>query len=151
MLSPAICFFAKMKVESVDEFIAALPRNEQVIVRRLRALIKECLPKATEKTNYGVPYYAHHRLICFIWPPSFYWGTAPKKDKAVAKGVSLGFNYGYLMSNDHGVLLAEGRKQVYVMYFQNISEIDDAVVRSQLYEAGLLDDSFGEQKNRRRK
>jgi hypothetical protein len=140
-----------MKVESVDEFIAALPRNEQVIVKRLRALVKECLPKAIEKTNYGVPYYSHHRLICFIWPPSSYWGPAPQKEKAFVKGVSLGFNYGKHMSNDQGVLLAEGRKQVYVMYFKNVSDIDDAVVRSQLYEASILDDSFGEQKKRRRK
>ena len=139
-----------MKASSVDELIPLLPRKDQVIVRRLRALVKDCLPKAEEKLDYGVPYYRHHRLICFIWPPTVYWGPTPKKDAALAKGVTLGFNYGYLMSNDQGVLLAEGRKQVYVMYFKDVSEIDDALVRSQLYEAGILDDSFGEKKRTRR-
>ena len=138
----------KMKVESVDELIPTLPRNDQLIVRRLRALIKDCLPKATEKISYGVPYYSHNRLICFIWPPTVYWGPPSRKEKMITKGVTLGFNYGKLMSNDRGVLLAEGRKQVYVMYFRDLQEIDDSLVRSQLYEAGMLDDSFADRKRK---
>jgi hypothetical protein len=140
-----------MKASTVDELIPMLPRNEQLIVKRLRALVKECLPKAEENLTYGVPYYRHHKLICFIWPPSVYWGPVDKRGAAASKGVTLGFNYGHQMSNDQGLLLAEGRKQVYVMYFKTLSEIDDAVVRTELYEAGMLDDSFGEKKKKGRK
>ena len=54
----------------------------------------------------------------------------------------LGFNYGKLMSNQDGVLLAEGRKQVYCMYFHSLRDIDEAQIRALLYEAGMIDDSF---------
>lgn len=133
---------------SVEEFLAALPRNEQLIVKRLRTLVKDCLPKAEEKFNYGVPYYRHNKLICFIWPPDAYFGSHEGKARAKEKGVTLGFNYGNKMSNDQGLLLAEGRKQVYVMYFKDVKDINDADVRSQLYEAGALDDSYAKKPKR---
>jgi hypothetical protein len=139
----------KATYKTVEEFLMTLPKEEAVIVKRLRALVKECLPKAEEKLNYGAPYYTNHRMICFIWPPSAYWGPKPSSDKLKNKGVSLGFCYGNLMSNDDGALLAEGRKQVYVMYFRSLKEIDEQHVRSLLFEAGLLDDSFPKKKSRR--
>lgn len=64
----------KPSKKSVDEIIADLPKHEQVVVKRLRSLILECLPKAAEKNNYGVRFYTRNRMICFIWPPSIYWG-----------------------------------------------------------------------------
>jgi hypothetical protein len=134
---------------SIDEFLTTLPKDELVIVKRLRALVKECLPKATEKLSYGVPYYTHHRMICFIWPPSVYWEAGTNVEKQKQKGVTLGFCYGKLMSNDQGVLLAEGRKQVYVLYFKAPTEIDEQLVRSLLFEAGMLDDSFAKKKKTR--
>ena len=85
--------------ESVDEVIMSLPRSEQVIVKRLRALILECLPKATEKISYRVPFYKRHRMICFIWPPSIYWGPKKQWNDKEEKGVTLGFCQGNLMSN----------------------------------------------------
>jgi len=135
---------------SVEEFLLTLPKEEAVIVRRLRALVRECLPKAEEKLNYGAPYYTHHKMICFVWPPSAYWGPKRTSDKLKNKGVSLGFCYGNLMSNDQEVLLAEGRKQVYVMYFKSIKDIDEQLIRSLLFEAGILDDSFAKKKKSKR-
>lgn len=131
--------------KSVDEAIASLPRNEQVIVKRLRVLVQECLQKAKEepKYGYGVPFYTHHRMICFIWPPSIYWGSNKEKRETIEqKGVTLGFCQGNLMSNEDGVLLAEGRKQVYCMYFKSLSEVNDEQIRALLFEAELIDESF---------
>ena len=54
------------------------------------------------------------------------------------------------MSNDEGHLLAEGRKQVYCMYFKNVDEIDDQLIRALLYEADLIDESFKKKKRARR-
>ena len=139
--------------KTVDEMIMSLPKVEQVIVKRLRALVQECLPAATEKGYYGegVPFYTHHRMICFIWPGSVYWG--PKKDPETQKnkGVSLGFCQGNLMSNEDGVLQAEGRKQIYVMYFHSLNEIREDQVRALLFEAGMIDDSFGIKKKKVKK
>lgn len=135
----------KKDTRTVDEVIQDLPKNEQLIVKRLRAIILECLPKAEEKISYGVPFYRNNKLICFIWPASIVWGP---KDKWAKKGVSLGFNQGNLMSNDEGLLLAEGRKQVYCMYFNTLNEIHEDQIKPLLYEAGLIDDSFKKKKGR---
>ena len=129
---------------TIDDMLSTLPKPERVMVDRLRSLVIECLPKATEKEFYGlgIPFYRHHRLICYIWPSSVLWET-DKPDPAKKGVVTLGFCQGYMMSNDEGLLLAEGRKQVYVMYFRKLSEIDDNIIRGLLYEAGIVDDAFG--------
>jgi len=132
---------------SVDEIIDAIPREEQVIVRRLRVLVLECLPTAMEKNTYGAPFYVHHKMICFIWPPSLNWGG--KKRTLQERGVSLGFCQGHLMLNDDGALLAEGRKQMYCMYFKSLKEINEAQIRALLFEADLIDQSFSKKKRNR--
>jgi hypothetical protein len=141
-----------VKFGNVDEMIMELPKDEQVIVKRLRAIIQDCLPSATEKAYYGlgVPFYSHHRLICFIWPASVFWGPKRTTETQKAKGTSLGFNQGNLMSNEDGVLLAEGRKQVYVMYFHSLKDINEDQIRALLFEAGMIDDGFGEKKKKKK-
>lgn len=131
--------------------IAALPRDERVLVNRLRSLVAECLPKAEEKAYYGmgVPFYTHNRLICFIWPPSVFWGSNKKpREPRNPKGVTLGFCQGNRMSNEDGVLLAEGRKQVYVMYIKSLKELDENQVKALLFEAGMVDEEFAKKKKR---
>jgi hypothetical protein len=131
---------------SVDEIILGLPKDEAVIVKRLRALILEALPHATEKNSYGVPFYTHNRMMLFIWPPSIYWG--PKKESYGAKGVTLGFCQGNLMANDEGLLLKEGRKQVYCMYFHNTKEIQDDQLRALFFEVDMIDQQFSKKKKK---
>lgn len=134
--------------KSVDEVILGLPRQEQVIVKRLRVLIHDCLPKAIEKNSYGVPFYTGNRMLCFIWPPSIYWGNEKMNTKN--KGVTLGFCQGNLFANEDGALLAEGRKQVYCMYFHSVQEIDENQVRALLFEADLIDQQFKKKKTKKR-
>jgi hypothetical protein len=137
------------KYGNVDEMVAALPRDERVLVNRLRSIVTECLPKAEEKAYYGmgVPFYTHNRLICFIWPPSVFWGyNKNQREPRNPKGVTLGFCQGNLMSNEDGVLLAEGRKQVYVMYIKSLKELDENQVRALLFEAGMIDEEFKKKK-----
>lgn len=133
---------------TVDEMILTLPKAEQAIVKRLRALIQECLPAAVEKGYYGVsaPFYTRHRMICFIWPFSLHWGPRSKEKTSKNKLVTLGFCQGNLMSNEDGILKAEGRKQVYCMYINSLGEIDDEQIRAMLFEAELIDDAFRQKK-----
>jgi hypothetical protein len=133
-----------MVFNSVDDLILSLPKTEQVLMKKLRSLILECLPKAIEKINYGVPFYVHNRMICFIWPPSIRWG--PRKEPVKELRVTLGFCQGNLMANDDGVLLSEGRKQVYCMYFSSLKEINEDQIRALLFEAELIDDHFRKKK-----
>lgn len=134
--------------EIVDEALLKLPREERVMMQRLRAIIRECLPKASEQAYYGlgVPFYRHNRLICFIWPPSIFWGPKRSKETQEAKGLALGFCQGNLMSNEEGHLLAEGRKQVYCMYFHKLGDINEPLIRSLLFEAGMIDEGFRRKK-----
>ena len=117
-------------------------------MKRLRSLILECLPKAEEKVSYSVPFYRRNRMICFIWPPSIFWGPNRTLETQQAKGVALGFCQGNLMSNEDRVLLAEGRKQVYCMYFYSLKDINDSQLRALLFEAGLVDESFRKKKRK---
>ena len=129
---------------SLEEMLLTLPAGERKIVQHLRTLVLECLPKAREKMSYGVPYYSHNRMICFIWPPTITWDPQQlkKKEANLAKGVTLGFCQGNRMRNDEGLLLAEGRKQVYCMYFKTLTAINEQQVRALLFEAELVDAGF---------
>ena len=123
------------------------------MVKQLRALVMECLPSATEKGYYGagVPFYTHHRMICFIWPASVSLGQQ-KNQEEKKSSVSLGFCQGNLMSNEDGKLLAEGRKQVYVMHFGSLKDINEENVKALLFEAGMIDDMFSKESgNKKRK
>ncbi|MBL0744696.1 DUF1801 domain-containing protein [Chryseolinea lacunae] len=142
---------APAKTVDIDQMIATLPRHEQVLVKRLRALVAECIPNATEKAydNQVMPFYTRNRLICFIWPPSMVWERNANLEKQKAKGVALGFSQGNLMANDDGVLLAEGRKQVYMMYFKKLADIDDNQIRALLFEAAMIDEQFAKKKKSR--
>jgi hypothetical protein len=137
--------------KSFEEALIGLPRAEQVIVKRLRALITECIPKATEQVYYDVniPFYRHNRLICFIWPASIFWGKNRTPETQNKKGTALGFNQGYLMSNEDGVLLAENRKQVYMMYFKSMKDLDENQVRALLFEAAMIDQQFAKKKKKK--
>ncbi len=137
--------------KSIEEIILELPRSEQAIVKRLRALILECLPSATEKNNFGDPFmervhvlYSRNRMICYIWPSSFAKGRL--KEEHQAKGVSLGFCQGNLFAKADKVLLPERRKQVYCMYFKTLKDVNDEQIRSLLFEAEMIDQVFGKKK-----
>ena len=142
---------AQASTVDIDQMIESLPRHEQVLVKRLRALVMECIPRATEKAYYDwrIPFYTRNRLICFIWPPSASRESTTDHERQKSKGVTLGFNQGNLMSNEDGVLLSEGRKQVYVMYFQKPDDIDEAQVRALLFEAAMIDEQFAKKKKKK--
>jgi hypothetical protein len=139
------------KTVDIDQMIAMLPRNEQVLVKRLRSLAAECIPQATEKAYDGLcmPFYTRNRMICFILPPSASLEPDANPEKQKSKGVSLGFSQGKLMSNEDGALLAEGRKQVYAMYFKKLGDIDENQVRALLFEAAMIDEQFVKKKKRK--
>lgn len=136
---------------AIDEMLQQLPENELAIVRRLRVLIQECLPKALEepKYGYGVPFYTRNRMICFIWPSSIYWGLKRKQETRRSKLVTLGFCQGYLMGNEDRLLQSEGRKQVYCMYINSLAEIKEAQIRAMLFEADMIDQGFGQKRTKK--
>jgi uncharacterized protein YdhG (YjbR/CyaY superfamily) len=44
-----------MKYETIDEYIANFPAEQQAVLQEIRATIKKAAPQATEKIGYGIP------------------------------------------------------------------------------------------------
>ena len=135
-------------MQEVEDLITTLPSDEQIIVKRLRSVILDTDPRLQEKLSYGVPYFFHHRRICFIWPTSLVPCGYNQKEPVIEK-VTLGLCYGNLLSNDQGLLIAEKRKQVYVIRFSSVAEIQEQAIREIIQEAILVDEEFGKNKKKR--
>lgn len=43
------------KSQTIDTYIKGFPKETQIILKKIRSLIKEIAPKATEKISYGIP------------------------------------------------------------------------------------------------
>ena len=138
----------KRKMQNVsfrntEEFYDFLPEEELVIVETLRKIIYSCIPDATEKLCYNVPFFYRHKRICFIWPPSVLWGN-------VRMGrVQLGFVNGYLMQDEINYLEKEKRKQVYCRYFKEVKDIDVDILKSYIFEAASIDEELAKNKKRK--
>ena len=46
---------SKRSPKTIDEYMADFPAQAQAVMQRLRALIHEIAPEATEKISYGIP------------------------------------------------------------------------------------------------
>jgi uncharacterized protein YdhG (YjbR/CyaY superfamily) len=57
---------AKRTPKTVDSYIAQFPEDVQVILRQIRAVIKESAPSAEERISYQMPgFYLHGMLVWF--------------------------------------------------------------------------------------
>src|SRR5687768_3495016 len=135
-------------MKEVTDVLADLPDDEKVISVMLRSIILNCDPRIQEKLSYGVPYFFHHRRICFIWPNSLIpFGYNAKEIRSTK--VTLGLCYGNMLSNDQGMLHLGNRKQVATIGFSSASEIKDQLIQEIILEAVLLDDQFHKPKKKR--
>lgn len=121
----------------MEAFFDFLPERELKLVRFLRSLIMECIPGCKEKLSWNVPFYYRHANICFLWPSSVTWGNVKQGDT-----VRLGFTKGYLLQDEIGYLDKGDRKEVYWHDFTNIKEIDTALLKAYLFEAGRIDEEI---------
>lgn len=124
--------FQPVKFRDVEDMLASLPEDELQITLFLRDLIRSCIPHATEKLSYNVPFYYGKKRICFIWPGSVPWG-------GIKSGVLFGFTRGYLLNDETNYLEIGNRKEVYMKTFNSLSEIDTDILRSLFFEAAALD------------
>lgn len=133
-------------MEEVPDLIAGLPEPEKLITKRLRSLILDAAPRLQEMISYGVPYFYHYRRVCFLWPASCIPCGMTRPDLLK---VTLGFCYGSMLSNEQGLLVAEKRKQVYVVPIYSLSQINERAIVEIVQEAVLLDDEFGKAKKKK--
>lgn len=51
------------RVESVEDYLAALPEDVRAALAKLRKTIRAAAPRATEVISYQIPAYKHHGLL----------------------------------------------------------------------------------------
>jgi len=81
-----------------------------------------------EKIRFKIPFYYGRSWICYLNPV--------KNNK-----VELVFVRGNELSNDQGILQNKGRKQVYGIEFEKVSEIPMQQLNEIIQEAILLDET----------
>ena len=45
----------KKQIKTIDEYIMLFPKNVQIVLEKLRQVIRESAPKSEETINYGIP------------------------------------------------------------------------------------------------
>jgi hypothetical protein len=125
----------EVSFESIDDFLAFLDPEEQILVNVLRRTVLDTIPNCIEKLSYNVPYYKVNRNICFIWPASILWGK-----KRTYEGVRFGFAYGHLLRDEINYLDRGNRKQVYWKDFTNVGDIDIDLLKSYIFQAVSIDE-----------
>jgi len=83
--------------QTVDDYLAALPKEARATLEKIRKTIKAVAPKATEVISYQMPMYKHHGMLvgfaAFKDHCSFFPGAKPiatHKDELKAYKTSKG-------------------------------------------------------------
>jgi uncharacterized protein YdhG (YjbR/CyaY superfamily) len=84
----------KVAPSTIDEYIAQSPRKVQPVLRKLRVVIKEAAPEATERISYAMPGFHLNGMLVWFAPHDDYIGFYPtgegieafKKELAAYKG-----------------------------------------------------------------
>ena len=82
------------KAATVEEYIAAFPKNVQQLLSQLRKTIKTAAPKADEVISYGMPGYKYRGMLVYFAAYKNHIGFYPgaggisafKKELSVYKG-----------------------------------------------------------------
>jgi hypothetical protein len=110
-----------MAITTVDEFVAAKVAPElRPVVERLRALLRELAPQATEVYSYGVPMYKLTRGIAVISPT--------KKD------ITLAFSRGAAFEDKYGRLAGVGKVSKHLK-FKTLADINVTQLRYYVKQA----------------
>jgi uncharacterized protein YdhG (YjbR/CyaY superfamily) len=66
------------KPKSVDEYIAGYPGETESMLRQMRVIIKETVPKAEEVISYNMPAYKLNGILVWFAGQSHHIGFYPK-------------------------------------------------------------------------
>lgn len=113
-------------MQNILDYIYDQEGSQQEIMLYLHELIST-YPELTGKIRYKIPFYFRKSWICYL---------NPTKDG----GVELAFPRGNELSNEQGLLQANGRKQVRGMVFDRVKGIPEEAIHEILAEAMLLDE-----------
>jgi hypothetical protein len=112
---------------TVEDFIYQFDGNQREVMLHLHHLLTLEL-NLTEKIRFKIPFYYGRSWICYLNPT--------KNGK-----VEFAFVRGNELSNEQGILDSKGRKQVYSIAFEKVSEIPAQQINEVIQEAILLDET----------
>jgi uncharacterized protein YdhG (YjbR/CyaY superfamily) len=52
--------------ETVDDYINSFPEHQRKVFRKIRQLIRDTVPEATEQISYQMPGYKFHGMLCWF-------------------------------------------------------------------------------------
>ena len=104
----------------VKEYINQFDPDFRDILLRLRALIYQVVPDATEDIKWGVPTFSLQKTICYI--------------AGFKRHVTFGFYDGKMLKDPDGLLLGTGKHMKYLK-FKSINELDEDRLRLWILES----------------
>jgi hypothetical protein len=114
-----------MKTDSVDDFVARRVLTElRPVVAMIRALMRECAPRAVESISYGIPAFRVRRIIAVISPT--------KKD------ITFSFSRGAQFYDKFGLLRGAGKSSRHVK-IKDVASANKTALRYYIREALRLD------------
>lgn len=122
---------------AVEDFIYQYEGNQQEILLYFHNLLTNEL-NLVDKIRFKVPFYYGKSWVCYLNPT--------KEGK-----IEYAFVRGNELSNAQGLLHNKGRKQVYSVEFEKISDIPVSTINEILQEAILLDETTPYQSKRKSK
>lgn len=113
-------------MSEAEDFIFQFEGNQREVMLYFHNLLTTNL-NLIEKIRYKIPFYYGRSWICYL---------NPKDD-----GIEFAFVRGNELSNHQQILDNKGRKQVYSIEFEKVSEIPIKLMNEIIQEAILLDET----------
>jgi hypothetical protein len=113
-------------MNNVEDFINQLGNEQRKIMLYFHELLAQQL-ELEDKIRFKIPFYFHKSWVCYLNPI--------KNDS-----VEIAFLLGKELSNQQGLLRANGRKQVAGISISNVAEIPQEAVYEIIQEALMLDE-----------
>jgi hypothetical protein len=122
-----------------EEYILNQPEHYVPILRRIRNIVLSTAPGIEEKIRFGVPFFDYFGWMCYL---------SPLKNN---KGVYIAFLRGFELSNEQGILEANGRVMVKSITYSHQNDIKEGPLREIIQEALLLNEEHHQEKKKRNK
>jgi hypothetical protein len=103
----------------VEEYIDQFDQVLRDILIRLRELVYEVVPNATEDIKWRVPNFSLHKTICYI--------------AGFTNHVTFAFHDGKMLKDPDGLLLGTGKHMKYLK-FKSIDELDEEKLKLWILE-----------------
>jgi hypothetical protein len=118
-----------MAEKTVDNFAAALPPEQQEIIKTLRAIIKEVVPKADEAIKWAQPVFSSDGPMIFI--------------RAAKAHVTLGFWRGAELTDPKGLLEGDGSRMKHIK-IKSVKDVNKTQITAWIKQAMKLNKEKGD-------